>query len=98
LTNLTLGYIFIVEGERKAAESQGSEKMRKMEFYGVCVIEKIGGGIIGLACVNRMAKELPKQTSRIIGNQKGTTYWFSTVPDAQTFYNNTWAKIEKKAV
>jgi hypothetical protein len=70
-------------------------EMRKTEFHGVCVIEKIGGGIVGLACTSRIAKKLPQTTSRVIGDKASKTYWFNTIPESQAFYNNTAAKIEK---
>jgi hypothetical protein len=71
--------------------------MKKTEYHGVCVISKIGGGVIGLACVIRMAKELPKQTSRITGNQVSKTYWFNTLLEAQAFYDKNWVEIRRTA-
>ena len=73
--------------------------MKKTEFYGVCVISKIGrDSIIGLACTSKVKKSLPKSKSRMIGDNVSTTYWFNTVTEAHEFYEKTWAKIEKKAV
>jgi len=71
--------------------------MKKTEFHGVCVISKIGGGVIGLACTIRKKKKMPKSTSRIIGDTMSKTYWFNTILEAQNFYNETWKEIKKKA-
>jgi len=68
--------------------------MKKTTYHGICVIEKIGGGIIGLACTIKYGKKLPKQNHRIIGNNASTTYWFDDLLASQTFYNNTYAKIK----
>jgi len=71
--------------------------MKKQEYHGICVMSRIGGGVTGLACTIRMARELPKQTSRIIGNQECKTYWFETILEAQAFYDKTWTEIRRTA-
>ena len=71
--------------------------MKKTEYHGVCVISRTGGGVIGLACCIRVAKVLPKQTSRIIGNQESKIYWFDSLLEAQAFYDKTWVEIRRSA-
>ena len=71
--------------------------MKKTEYHGVCVISRIGGGVIGLACCIRVAKVLPKQASRINGNQESKTYWFNSLLEAQAFYDKTWVEIRRTA-
>ena len=71
--------------------------MRKTQYYGICVISRIGGGVIGMACTVKIAQVLPRQTSRIIDNQEIRTYWFNTFLEAQAFYDKTWVEMKRTA-